>query len=74
MEEKVMDERLCIIAEAIQSKGYDVRKQLIGYLLSGDETYITRRNNARELISTVDKNLLQFFVESLTKDCNSIFG
>lgn len=74
MEEKVMDERLCIIAEAIQSKGYDVREQLIGYLLSGDETYITRRNNARELISTVDKNLLQSFVDSLTKDCNSIFG
>ena len=65
MEEKTMDKRLEVIAEAIQSAGYDVRAQLTGYLQSGDETYITRRNNARGLIATVDKNLIQAFAESL---------
>ena len=59
------EEKLSIIAEAIRSGGYDVRAQLTGYLQSGDETYITRRNNARGLIATVDKNLIQAFAESL---------
>lgn len=65
MEANVMDERLCIIAEAISSAGYDLREQLTGYLLSGNEAYITRRNHARELTSTVDKGQLQSFVDSL---------
>lgn len=68
MEEKTMDKRLEVIAEAIQSAGYDVRAQLTGYLQSGDETYITRRNNARELVSTLDKNLLKSFVDALPEN------
>lgn len=65
MEEKMMDERLGIIVDAIRSAGYDVHAQLTGYLLSGNDTYITRRNHARELVSTLDKNLLKTFVDSL---------
>lgn len=68
MEEKTMDKRLEVIAEAIQSAGYDVRAQLTGYLQSGDETYITRRNNARELISALDKDLIKAFVDSLPEE------
>lgn len=68
MEEKTMDKRLEVIAEAIQSAGYDVRAQLTGYLQSGDETYITRRSNARELVSTLDKNLLKSFVDALPEN------
>lgn len=65
MEEKKMDDKLNIVVEAIRSAGYDVHAQLTGYLLSGDETYITRRNNARELIAALDKNLIRAFAESL---------
>ena len=68
MEEKTMDKRLEVIAEAIQSAGYDVRAQLTGYLQSGDETYITRRNNARELIPALDKELIKAFVDSLPEE------
>ena len=35
---------------AMQEKGYDPINQLVGYLLSGDPTYITSHNNARALI------------------------
>jgi len=63
-----MDEKISIIAEAIRSGGYDVRAQLTGYLQSGDETYITRRNNARELISALDKDLIKAFVDSLPEE------
>lgn len=61
----MIDERLNIIADAIRSAGYDVRAQLTGYLLNGNEAYITRKNNARELISTVDKNDIKAFLDSL---------
>lgn len=65
MEGKTTDEKLRIITDAIISGGYDVRAQLIGYLQSGDSTYITRKNNARELILSLDKEVLKTFVDSL---------
>lgn len=67
MNEKTVDEKIRIIAEAIKSGGYDVHDQLTGYLLSGDETYITRRDNARALISTLDMYNIRTFVDSLVK-------
>ena len=60
--EKVMD----IIASAISDAGYKVREQLTGFLLTGDPTYITRRNDARTLIKSVDQEQLRRYINRLS--------
>lgn len=43
---------------ALKEKGYNPNNQLIGYILSGDPTYITSHNNARSLIGKVERDEL----------------
>jgi len=61
--EKAMD----IIIAAISDAGYNVREQLTGYLLTGDPTYITRRNDARTLIKGVDQEQLRRYINGLSE-------
>lgn len=49
---------LLTVYEAMQEKGYDPVNQIVGYLLSGDPTYITSHNNARYIISRVARDEL----------------
>ena len=53
------------IVASIRSAGYEPYDQLYGYLKTGDETYITRTGDARNLINTLDRNRLQEFVDTL---------
>ena len=53
------------IVDSIRSAGYEPYDQLYGYLKTGDETYITRTGDARNLIKTLDRNRLQEFVDTL---------
>lgn len=46
------------VYRALQEKGYDPVSQLIGYLLSGDPTYITSHGGARSLIRSVPRDQL----------------
>lgn len=39
---------------ALKERGYDPNAQLVGYILSGDPTYITTHNNARYLIRRIE--------------------
>ena len=41
---------------ALREKGYNPVNQLVGYLLSGDPTYITSHRNARNLIRKVERD------------------
>ena len=41
---------LLYVYNALQAKGYDPITQIVGYIISGDPTYITTHNNARYLI------------------------
>ena len=41
---------------ALTEKGYDPVNQIVGYILSGDPTYITSHKNARSLIRKVDRD------------------
>ena len=43
---------------SLREKGYDPLNQLVGYLLSGDPTYVTSHNNARYLIRTLERDEL----------------
>lgn len=46
------------VFEALNEKGYDPINQIIGYILSGDPTYITSYNNARSMIRELERDEL----------------
>jgi len=52
---------------ALRTKGYDPITQIVGYLMSGDPTYITSYDSARSLICRVERDeiieeLVRFYV------------
>ncbi|MBO4838810.1 MAG: IreB family regulatory phosphoprotein [Lachnospiraceae bacterium] len=47
---------LKLVYKALQTKGYDPVSQLVGYILSGDPTYITSYADARYQISRVERD------------------
>lgn len=44
------------IYEALTEKGYNPVNQIVGYVMSGDPTYITSHKNARSLIMKVERD------------------
>lgn len=46
------------VYRALEEKGYNPTNQFIGYILSGDPTYITSHNNARALIRQIERDEL----------------
>ncbi|HHU12214.1 MAG TPA: IreB family regulatory phosphoprotein [Clostridiaceae bacterium] len=62
-----------IIAEvmlALEEKGYNPIHQLVGYLISGDPTYITNHNGARGVIRRIERDellevILQDYIDRL---------
>lgn len=46
------------VYKALEEKGYNPINQIVGYILSGDPTYITSHNNARNLIRQVERDEL----------------
>ena len=66
MTDKEFEKAIDIIATAISDAGYNVREQLTGFLLTGDPTYITRRNEARTLIKSVDQEQLRRYINELS--------
>ncbi|MBR3298266.1 MAG: IreB family regulatory phosphoprotein [Clostridia bacterium] len=57
-EKGTVSEVLLKVYSSLKEKGYDPVDQLVGYLLSGDPTYVTGHNNARYLISTFERDEL----------------
>ena len=53
-----MSEVLDKVYEALSEKGYNPVSQLVGYIMSGDPTYITSHMNARSLIMKVERDEL----------------
>lgn len=49
---------LMSVYDALKQKGYDPINQIVGYLISGDPTYITSHNNARYLIRQLERDEL----------------
>ena len=46
------------VYDSLIQKGYNPINQLVGYILSEDPTYITNYNNARTLITRIDRDEL----------------
>ena len=51
-------EIIILVFEALEEKGYNPINQMIGYILSGDPTYITSHKDARSLIKKVERDEL----------------
>ncbi len=56
------------VYDALQAKGYDPITQLVGYLISGDPTYITSYNAARSMICRLERDeileeIVRFYVQ-----------
>lgn len=46
------------VYQALDEKGYNPINQIVGYILSGDPTYITSYKNARNLIRMIERDEL----------------
>lgn len=57
-ESKRVKEIMEQVVSALQDKGYEPISQIIGYIISGDPTYITSHNNARALICKIERDEL----------------
>jgi uncharacterized protein (UPF0297 family) len=55
---------LKVVYQALSERGYNPVNQIVGYIMSGDPTYITSHNNARSLIMKVERDEL---VEEILK-------
>lgn len=66
VQENKMDvkEVLKKVYEALTEKGYNPVNQIVGYVMSGDPTYITSHKSARSLIMKVERDEI---VEELLK-------
>ena len=73
---KVQKDTEVIVREVIKTvyvtlteKGYNPVNQIVGYVMSGDPTYITSHKNARSLIMKVERDeiieeLLRFYIDN----------
>lgn len=53
-----IEEIIATVHQALKEKGYNPISQLVGYIMSGDPTYITSHNGARSLIVKVERDEL----------------
>ena len=66
-------EVLDTVYNAMREKGYNPVNQIVGYIMSGDPTYITSHKGARSLIMKVERDelveeLLRVYVEKTVKE------
>jgi uncharacterized protein (UPF0297 family) len=66
-----LDEILEKVVPALREQGYDPARQLAGYIVTGESNYITSANNARAIISKMDRLLV---VEQVLNDYLKLKG
>ena len=62
---------LMYVYNVLQAKGYDPITQIVGYIISGDPTYITSYNQARSMICRLERDeileeLVRFYLDGHT--------
>lgn len=68
VEKKTTKQLLTEVYDALEERGYNSIDQMVGYILSGDPSYITSNNNARNTISRLERDdlveeMLRAFIE-----------
>jgi len=61
---------LALVFLALNEKGYDPINQIVGYILSGDPTYITSHKGARSMIRDLERDelleeIVKYYVKQL---------
>ena len=64
-----VSEVLKLVYDAMMEKGYNPINQIVGYVMSGDPTYITSHKSARSLIMKVERDdilelLLSYYIKN----------
>ena len=67
-----VQEILATVHRALTEQGYNPVNQIVGYIMSGDPTYITSHNQARSMICRLERDeileeLVHFYLEEHTK-------
>ena len=58
------------VYQALVERGYNPVNQSVGYIMSGDPTYITSHNNARSLIMKVERDeILEELMRNYVETC-----
>ena len=68
MDDKMIQMNMEKIIAALKEAGYDPYEQLMDYLQTGQEYYITRRNGARERIRLLDKADIRKYIDNNIKN------
>lgn len=63
------EEIILSVYQALKAKGHDPIMQIVGYIVSGDPTYITSYNNARSMIRRLERDeileeLVSFYINA----------
>ena len=71
-QELKVGEILQLVYQAMTEKGYDPVNQIVGYIMSGDPTYITSHKGARSLFMKVERDelveeLLRVYIDKTVK-------
>ena len=56
VEQKTIEEILTLVYDALEERGYNAIDQIVGYILSGDPSYITSHNNARNIMGRIERD------------------
>jgi len=67
LEQADFEKQIALVIAALSDAGYDPYAQLTGFVQTGDDTFITRRNNARAIISSLDREMVARYVEEKLK-------
>lgn len=66
-----MKKALRSVYDSLEEKGYNPVNQIVGYILSEEPTYITSYNNARAIISKIDRyELMRALVQDFLRQDN----
>lgn len=67
LEQTDFEKQIALVIAALSDAGYDPYAQLTGFIQTGDDTFITRRNDARAIISTLDREMVARYVSEKMK-------
>ena len=63
--DEILRKNLTIVYDALKEKGYNPINQIVGYILSEDPTDVTTHNNARAIISRMEReDILETLLKS----------
>jgi len=67
LEQTDFEKQIALVIDALSDAGYDPYAQLTGFIQTGDDTFITRRNDARAIVSSLDREMVARYVKEKMK-------